>query len=154
MSKRFVVTRLVGLLAAGVVCLAWAEADMDLEPSLGAEAPDPSQVKGGEKAAIAEPEVALPWKADMGWEKPPRVDLAGCTAEAICVHNPPNTISCSSPVNGTCVASGAGCGTVECNGQITRCPGYCLADHHCATFCNLFENPNSYCNTGCCECVP
>ncbi len=60
-----------------------------------------------------------------------------------CVHKPPTTVSCNSPITGTCTASGGGCGLVNCNGAITRYPGYCFGDHHCGVFCGIDDYPNS-----------
>lgn len=78
--------------------------------------------------------------------------MIGCTASYNCVHG--TIVSCSGPVNGTCSASGGGCGSVTCGGQTTWCPGRCAGDHHCLNFCG-WENLNSYCDwAGCCECVP
>lgn len=75
--------------------------------------------------------------------------MIGCTATYNCVHG--TIVSCSSPVNGTCFASGGNCGWVSCNGQATVCPGLCSGDHHCARFCDWA--PNSYCDwAGCCVC--
>lgn len=76
---------------------------------------------------------------------------SGCSAEYFCIHG--GSVSCSSPLVGTCTSSGAGCGRVTCNGTTTRCPGYCVGDHHCWSFCGGFEAPNSYCDWGgCCVC--
>ena len=72
-----------------------------------------------------------------------------CTAEYNCVHG--TIVSCTGPVNGTCQSSGQGCGRVTCNGQTTRCPGTCVGDHHCATFCGF--SPTASCDEfGCCVC--
>jgi hypothetical protein len=78
----------------------------------------------------------------------------GCTAEQICVHQPPATVSCSGPPGTTCSSSWGGCGRVTCNGVTTRCPGYCVGDHHCFNFCmNTYGSFDGFCNTGCCECL-
>jgi hypothetical protein len=75
--------------------------------------------------------------------------MIGCTASYNCVHG--TIVSCSSPVNNTCSASGGNCGSVTCGGQTTWCPGACAGDHHCARFCDWA--PNSYCDwAGCCVC--
>ena len=78
----------------------------------------------------------------------------GCSAEQLCIHQPPATVSCTGPPGATCSSSWAGCGRVTCNGVTTRCPGYCVGDHHCANFClSTYGSFDGYCNSGCCECL-
>lgn len=75
--------------------------------------------------------------------------VIGCTATYNCVHG--TIVSCSSPVNGTCSASGGGCGSVTCGGQTTWCPGRCVGSHHCAIYCDFA--PDAFCDwAGCCDC--
>jgi hypothetical protein len=78
----------------------------------------------------------------------------GCYAEQYCIHQPPVMVSCSGPPGTTCSSSWGGCGRVTCNGVTTRCPGYCVGDHHCANFCmNTYGSFDGFCNFGCCECL-
>jgi hypothetical protein len=78
----------------------------------------------------------------------------GCTAEQICVHQPPATVSCSGPPGTSCSSSWQGCGLVTCNGVTTRCPGSCVGDHHCFNFCwNTYGSLDGFCNFGCCQCL-
>jgi hypothetical protein len=100
---------------------------------------------GGQPAACAQPAAALPWL-----QPAPTPMQLGCSASYNCVHG--TTVSCSSPLVGTCTSSGARCGVVTCQGQSTFCPGYCAGDHHCASFCG-WDDPASYCDDyGCCVC--
>jgi len=55
-------------------------------------------------------------------------EAIGCTASYNCVHG--TILSCTGSVNGACIASGAHCGAVTCDGNTTRCPGFCVYSHH------------------------
>lgn len=85
--------------------------------------------------------------AEGSAEAPARFDAAGCTASYNCVHG--TIISCSSPLVGTCISSGAGCGQVTCNGVTTFCPGRCRTDIHCLSFCGGEGVCDEF---GCCDC--
>jgi len=80
-------------------------------------------------------------------EAPARFDAAGCTASYNCVHG--TIVSCSSPLVGTCISSGAGCGQVTCNGVTTFCPGRCRNDINCLSFCGGEGICDEF---GCCDC--
>jgi hypothetical protein len=75
---------------------------------------------------------------------------SGCTAEIYCINTPPVTVSCSSGTPGTCQSYYGGCGTVSCNGQVKKCPGSCVGDHHCFSYCGFSEG---VCEWGCCNCL-
>ena len=95
--------------------------------------------------ACAQEQAALPWLLPT----PTPAQTLGCEASYNCVHG--TTVSCSSPLVGTCTSSGQGCGVVVCNGQTTWCPGRCTGDHHCAVWCGF--TPNASCDEfGCCVC--
>lgn len=102
-------------------------------------------------AGAAEPAAAAPAVEPT----PEPLFLAdGCTAEQFCIHTPPVSVSCSGPPGTTCSSSWGGCGQVTCNGVTTRCPGYCVGDHHCFNFCwNTYGSLDGFCNFGCCECL-
>lgn len=104
-------------------------------------AAEPAQGQCGEAAA-----------AELPWQQPNVVQVQlGCSASYNCVHG--TIVGCNSPLVGTCISSGAGCGMVSCNGVATWCPGRCAGDHHCANFCG-WDKPDSYCDDfGCCVCV-
>jgi len=117
-----------------------------------AEAPPDGQPAAAETAAAA-PATAAPEAAADTVPEPLFLD-DGCYAEQICIHQPPATVSCSGPPNTTCSSSWGGCGRVTCNGVTTRCPGYCVGDHHCFNFCmNTYGSFEGTCNTGCCDCA-
>ena len=81
-------------------------------------------------------------------------ELMGCTAWYPCVHG--GSVSCSAPT-GTCTSSGQGCGLVNCNGNVTYCPGGCNTDWSCARFCyETYGSMDGYCPTTpskCCVCL-
>jgi hypothetical protein len=91
-------------------------------------------------------------QAELPWQQPNAIEVqSGCSAMYYCIHG--GTVSCNSPLAGTCISSGAGCGMVSCNGTATWCPGRCIGSHHCASFCG-WDKPDSYCDDfGCCVCV-
>jgi len=80
---------------------------------------------------------------------PDPAQASGCTAEIYCINTPPITVDCSSPTPGTCSSYYGGCGTVSCNGQVKKCPGSCVGDHHCFSYCGFSEG---VCEWGCCNC--
>lgn len=120
-----------------------------------AEAPAHGQPVATETAAAAPANAGAAAPAappDMAPE--PLFLDSGCFAEQICIHQPPPTVSCSGPPGATCSSSWGGCGQVTCNGVTTRCPGYCVGDHHCFNFCmNTYGSFEGTCNTGCCDCA-
>ena len=84
------------------------------------------------------------------WVRGETVQYAsGCTATANCFHG--GSVTCSSPT-GTCTVSYAQCGWVQCgNDPAVRCPGSCVHDWHCFTFCGGDEQ--AFCAFDkCCEC--
>lgn len=124
-------------------------------PALAADAPADEPPTPSAEDFLAWLEVDAPASPDepaRPAEGPERFDAIGCTAEYNCVHG--TIVSCSASVPGTCISSGGGCGQVTCNGVTTRCPGYCLGDHHCLTFCMAQGSFDGYCDWGgCCVCL-
>jgi hypothetical protein len=114
--------------------------------------PAPAKVEAGaapESATAPSPSACAGEQASLPWLLPTPTPAQGCYAEYNCVHG--TTVSCSSPMVGTCTSSGQGCGVVVCNGQTNWCPGRCIGDHHCATYCDF--SPNASCDDyGCCVC--
>lgn len=136
------------LLVLAVLALPWVAT----AEAAGAGATDAAAAADGPNASAApEQPAALPAV------EPPLAPLFladGCTAEQICVHQPPATVSCSGPPGTTCSSSWGGCGQVTCAGVTTRCPGNCVGDHHCFNFCwNTYGSLDGYCYFGCCECL-
>lgn len=84
---------------------------------------------------------------------PEPTNLSGCSASYICVHG--GTVSCTGQVNGTCFASGGGCGWVSCDGEATVCPGRCRPwlPIECWSFCpSIGKDPVGCDEFGCCIC--
>lgn len=120
------------------------------EDAVPAAEPSAAEAAGALADAAATPEKC--GQAQLPWQQPDAVEVQlGCSASYNCVHG--TIVGCSSPLVGTCISSGAGCGMVSCNGVATWCPGRCAGSHHCANFCG-WDKPDSYCDDfGCCVCV-
>ncbi len=137
------------LIALALAVPALADTAPSAAPPAPAAAALPAALDGGACAVVPGKVVDYDSGAAPAFGTPEPQPMIGCTAEYNCVHG--TTVSCSSPVNGTCQASGAGCGAVFCNGQATWCPGRCIGDHHCAGFCDW--DPEAFCDEfGCCDC--
>lgn len=144
---------LVVLAVLAVPCAAWAEvtAPAAPEPAVAAQA-----AVAAPAAAEAAPDAPAAANPTPAVEQPvePLFLADGCSAEQFCIHQPPATVSCTAPPGQTCSSSWGGCGQVTCGGVTTRCPGYCVGDHHCFNFCmNTYGSFEGFCNFGCCECL-
>ena len=130
---------LVVLALLALPCAAAAGPSDGERPAAPDAAAAPSPVVAGASAPTQPPE--------------PLFLADGCSAEQICTHQPPATVSCSGPPGTTCSSSWQGCGLVTCDGVTTRCPGYCVGDHHCFNFCmDTYGSFEGTCDFGCCDC--
>lgn len=137
------------LLVLAVLALPWTAA----AEVAGAGAGDPP-ADPGTAAAAAPADPAQPAAPAVEPPLEPLFLADGCTAEQVCIHQPPASVSCSGPPGTTCSSSWQGCGLVTCDGVTTRCPGYCVGDHHCANFCmETYGSFEGVCDFGCCECL-
>lgn len=136
------------LFLAFLVCVAAGSALWAGEATeVAVSAPGHDEVSVPEPTPVPTKPQELPRSFEEIIHEAATADMIGCTASYNCVHG--TIISCSAPVNGTCSSSGAGCGSVTCDGQTTWCPGRCRTDIHCYSFCSS----GGYCDEfGCCDC--
>jgi hypothetical protein len=128
----------------------------DGTPAAEPAAPEAPAAQPAAQPAPAEPAAPQPQEGEAGLGAgdlfmPDPVEVAGCTAEIYCINTPPDMISCSSATPGTCQSWYGNCGTVSCNGQVTKCPGSCTSGVHCYSLCGFLQGE---CEFGCCKCPP